>query len=151
MLDPSLRAGVMAVLSQLRDDGLAILLVTHDLATAAQTADRIAVMYAGRIVEEGSAASVVRTPRHPYTAALLAALPTLEHKIEAPVGGEPPNPRQYPPGCRFHVRCPLRLARCAVDVPVLEGADHRAACHLADFQPRDLERAVARARAVAGA
>jgi oligopeptide transport system ATP-binding protein len=141
MLDPSLRAGIMAVLGRLRDEGLAILLITHDLASAAQAANRIAVMYAGRIVEEGDSSCVITTPKHPYTAALLAALPTADKKIAAPIGGEPPDPTRFPTGCRFHERCPLRLPQCHIDMPALAGGEHRVACHLNDFQPEDLMRA----------
>jgi oligopeptide/dipeptide ABC transporter ATP-binding protein len=105
-------------------------------------------MYAGQIVEEGAAADVVRAPKHPYTAALLAALPTADRKVDAPVGGEPPDPTRFPTGCRFHVRCPLRLPQCALDMPVLEGFEHRAACHLKDFHPDAFASAVARERPV---
>jgi oligopeptide/dipeptide ABC transporter ATP-binding protein len=136
MLDVSLRAGVLQLLGRLRDQGLAVLMITHDLATAATYADRIAVMYLGRIVEEGPAAMVIQDPRHPYTHALLSAVPRLFSDSDSempPLRGEIPDPLHIPAGCRFHTRCPVAFNRCAEVDPQPErvGANHVAACFLA--------------------
>jgi peptide/nickel transport system ATP-binding protein len=138
MLDVSVRAGVLNVLDGLRRDGLAILMITHDLSTAARFAQRIAVMYLGRIVEEGPAASVVRNPQHPYTKALLSVVPRRDPRDrQRPqiLQGETPDAVAIPTGCRFHPRCPIAEDRCAVEDPALEQhasgeAGHRAACLL---------------------
>jgi peptide/nickel transport system ATP-binding protein len=138
MLDVSVRAGVLNVLDGLRRDGLAILMITHDLSTAARFAQRIAVMYLGRIVEEGPAASVVRNPQHPYTKALLSVVPRRDPRDrQRPqiLQGETPDAVAIPSGCRFHPRCPIAVERCSVDDPALarpvsaEGG-HQAACLL---------------------
>ncbi len=134
MLDVSVRAGVLELLAGLRRDGLGILMITHDLSTAAQHADRLAVMYLGRIVEEGPAREVVRDPRHPYTEALVAAAPRPRHRTgvrRVPLGGEAPDAAAVPSGCRFHPRCPVALDRCATDDPAeTVSGNRRVACHL---------------------
>jgi peptide/nickel transport system ATP-binding protein len=138
MLDVSVRAGVLRLLDGLRRSGnLSVLMITHDLSTAAHFADRIAVMYLGRIVEEGPARQVVREPQHPYTKALLSVVPKRDPRERSELQiltGEPPNPVTPPPGCRFHPRCPVALDRCRTDDPALRdvpGSDeHRAACVL---------------------
>jgi oligopeptide/dipeptide ABC transporter ATP-binding protein len=138
MLDVSVRAGVLRLLDDLRATGkLGVLMITHDLSTAAHFADRIAVMYLGRIVEQGAARDVVRDPRHPYTKALLSVVPKRDpRERSAPqiLRGEPPNPVDVPSGCRFHPRCPVRQDRClTIDPPLREPADapgHEAACVL---------------------
>jgi peptide/nickel transport system ATP-binding protein len=137
MLDVSVRAGVLRLLDGLRRTGnLGIVMITHDLSTAARFADRIAVMYLGRIVEEGPARDVVRDPRHPYTKALLSVVPKRDPRDRtAPqiLGGEPPNPTDVPPGCRFHPRCPVAEDRCRTIDPELRPATsdrHTAACVL---------------------
>jgi peptide/nickel transport system ATP-binding protein len=138
MLDVSVRAGVLNVLDGLRQNGLAILMITHDLSTAARFAQRIAVMYLGRIVEEGRAAEVVRNPQHPYTKALLSVVPRRDPRDrQRPqiLQGETPDAVFIPPGCRFHPRCPAAIDRCSVDDPALAQpasaeAGHRAACLL---------------------
>ena len=143
MLDVSLRAGILQLLDDLRrTEQLGVVLVTHDLASAAHYADRIAVMYLGRIVEEGSAAQVVGSPRHPYTRALLAIAPDLARVgIRGEVlTGEPPDATAIPPGCRFHPRCPVAEDRCRSIDPALtdpSGDGHRAACVL--LNPRGQE------------
>ncbi len=116
MLDVSVRAGVLNVLDGLRRAGLAILMITHDLSTAARFAQRIAVMYLGRIVEEGPAAAVVRNPQHPYTKALLSVVPRRDprdRKQPQILQGETPDAVAIPTGCRFHPRCPVAIDRCA--------------------------------------
>jgi len=138
MLDVSVRAGVIALLDRLRGDGLSVLMITHDLSTAARFADRIAVMYLGRIVEEGPARDVVRNPQHPYTKALISVVPRRDPDQQtAPqiLKGETPNPVHVPSGCRFHPRCPVVVDRCREIDPELRGVAgvppaHRAACIL---------------------
>ena len=139
MLDVSVRAGILGILDELRDRGLAVLMITHDLSTAARFADRICVMYLGRIVEEGPAREVIESPRHPYTKALLSVVPRRDprKRVSAQIlRGETPNPIDVPPGCRFHPRCPIAIEACKESEPELEAAagrpDHRAACFLAD-------------------
>jgi oligopeptide/dipeptide ABC transporter ATP-binding protein len=138
MLDVSVRAGILGLLDTLRKDGMGVLMITHDLSTAAHFADRIAVMYLGRIVEEGPARDVVRDPRHPYTKALISVVPPRDpDRAVTPqiLTGETPNPVNVPPGCRFHPRCPVAEARCREVDPQLHevagaGPGHRAACIL---------------------
>jgi peptide/nickel transport system ATP-binding protein len=135
MLDVSVRAGVLSLLDSLKRGGLAILMITHDLSTAARFADRIAVMYLGRIVEEGPAAAVVRRPQHPYTKALLSVVPRRDprerHRGQV-LRGETPDAIRIPPGCRFHPRCPVAIDACRTEEPLLEqtAAGHPAACLL---------------------
>ncbi len=141
MLDVSVRAGVLALLDTLRRDGdMGILMITHDLSTAAHFADRIVVMYLGRIVEQGPAREVVRNPQHPYTRALLSVVPKRDpRQASRPqiLSGETPNPVHVPTGCRFRPRCPLAQQRCQQEDPdlrVTAGAaapGHQAACLLA--------------------
>ncbi len=137
MLDVSVRAGILGILDELRDQGLAVLMITHDLSTAARFADRICVMYLGRIVEEGLARDVIEQPQHPYTKALLSVVPRRDPRHRAKVEilkGETPNPIDVPAGCRFHPRCPVAIAACREVDPELRaaagGRDHRAACIL---------------------
>jgi len=137
MLDVSVRAGILSLLDGLRKDGMGILMITHDLSTAAHFADRIAVMYLGRIVEEGPASEVVRNPQHPYTRALISVVPKRdprEQTVPQILKGETPNPVHVPSGCRFHPRCPMVEDRCKTIDPELHRAreskvaEHRAAC-----------------------
>ena len=125
MLDVSVRAGVLSLLDGLRRDGrLGVLMITHDLSTAAHFADRIAVMYLGRIVEYGPARQVVTDPRHPYTKALLSVVPNRDPRVRNVaqiLTGETPNPVAIPAGCRFRPRCPIAEDRCA-DIDPLLGA-----------------------------
>ena len=140
MLDVSVRAGVLSLLDGLRRGGdLGILMITHDLSTAAHFADRIAVMYLGRIVEQGPAKTVVRNPQHPYTKALLSVVPKRDpRQRSAPqiLQGETPNPVDVPPGCRFQPRCPVAVDACLSEDPALRAIagtapGHQAACLLA--------------------
>jgi oligopeptide/dipeptide ABC transporter ATP-binding protein len=136
MLDVSVRAGILTLLDELRRSGLGILMITHDLSTAAHYADRIAVMYLGRIVEEGPAREVVGNPKHPYTKALISVVPQRDPRAAATpqiLKGETPNPIATPPGCRFHPRCPIAIAECRetdpeLRVPTGARAGHLAAC-----------------------
>jgi oligopeptide/dipeptide ABC transporter ATP-binding protein len=152
MLDVSVRAGVLSLLDGLRREAdMGILMITHDLSTAAHFADKIAVMYLGRIVEQGSAREVVRNPQHPYTRALLSVVPKRDpREASRPqiLTGETPDPADMPAGCRFHPRCPVAVDACRTVDPILgdpilgapilgdparhapAGDEHIVACHL---------------------
>jgi len=145
MLDASVRGEILKLLLGLRDElGLTIVVVTHDLGMAWMIADRVAVMYLGRIVELGPAEEVLTKPRHPYTKALLDVVPEAGGLDRPVLTGEPPDPTRIPAGCRFHPRCPEVasgraeaagfLGRCTGEDPALRvlAADHTAACHLAE-------------------
>jgi oligopeptide transport system ATP-binding protein len=133
-LDVTVQAEIMDLLGELtRESGMALMLITHDLELAAENADRVAVMYAGRLVETGPMDTVYRKPAHPYTLGLLASVPRLEAKggrLQA-IGGTPPQLTRLPTGCAFHPRCRWRKERCVSEQPVLEslGAGRAAACH----------------------
>ena len=132
-LDVLVEAQILDLMSELRRRlGLAVMLITHNLGVVAETCDRVAVMYAGRIVEEGPVASVFAAPRHPYTQALLSAVITLETQAPAAVPGSPPDLAGPLPGCPFAPRCPLAMAVCHEVIPAgaQVGDDHTAACHL---------------------
>jgi oligopeptide/dipeptide ABC transporter ATP-binding protein len=135
-LDLSVRAGILELLLELRaSTDAAILFITHDLATLRLIADRVAVMYLGRIVEEGPSEAVFREPMHPYTQALLSAHLPADPAIRPArvrLSGEIPSPLNRPPGCPFATRCPLAQPRCAEAPPPMfgSGPDHRAACLL---------------------
>ena len=135
-LDVSTAAGVLNLLGDLRAArGLTVLLITHDLNVVGAVADRIGVMYLGRLVELASAAALFDEPRHPYTRALLRAIPSADPTDHGAgrglLQGEIPSPRSPPAGCRFHPRCPeLRAERCSTDDPALQPTDvGLAACH----------------------
>jgi peptide/nickel transport system ATP-binding protein len=142
-LDASVRGEILALLMNIRRElRLSILVVTHDLGLAWTVADRVAVMYLGRIVEIGPTEEVLQRPRHPYTKALLDVVPEAGG-IERPIlTGEPPDPTRVPPGCRFHPRCPVVASGRAAELRIEErcrtedlalmdvGEPHFAACHL---------------------
>jgi oligopeptide/dipeptide ABC transporter ATP-binding protein len=147
MLDVSLRAGIIRVLLDLREQrDISMLFITHDLALAGVFADRVAVLYLGRIVELGAAAEVIGSPKHPYTRALVDVMPTAGATRRGPrrlLTGEPPNATLSTPGCRFAPRCPLHRElgspdRCLTEDPVLHlpttdgSTDHAVACHFSD-------------------
>ncbi len=144
MLDVSIRAEILDLLGRLaREEGIAVLMITHDLSTVAAYADRIAVMYLGRIVEHGPARRVIDAPAHPYAQALLSVVPIPDPSLRRrPVilTGETPDPSRIPSGCRFHPRCPKAFDRCPLVDPPLFGAGpgHRAACLLLDERDGDL-------------
>ncbi len=134
-LDVSIQAQIIALLKRLaREHGTAVLLITHDMGVIAETADRVAVMYAGRIAEIGPVAEVIRAPAHPYTEGLMASIPPLEHRLErlAQIEGAMPRLNAIPDGCAFHPRCPRAIDRCRGERPALTPAGATmAACLLA--------------------
>jgi len=134
-LDVSVQAQIISVLKNLtRRHGAAVMLITHDMGVIAETADRVAVMYAGRIAEVGEVHEVVRDPLHPYTQGLMAAIPTLEAPARrlAQIPGAMPRLSAIPPGCAFAPRCPRVFARCAERPPLMAIGDRGAACWLYD-------------------
>jgi peptide/nickel transport system ATP-binding protein len=137
-LDVVMQAQVLELLERLRERlGLALMLISHDLGVLAETCDRIAVMYAGRIVETGPVGSVFEAPQHPYTKRLLDSLPVIGtgRGLAAPIPGGPPDPGDLPVGCRFAPRCPYAAERCAEDPPLREVVPgHAAACHFAPWK-----------------
>jgi oligopeptide transport system ATP-binding protein len=136
-LDVSVQAQIINLLRDLqRERGIAYLFVAHDLAVVEHISRRILVMYLGRIVESGEARSLCRTPKHPYTQALLSAVPVVDPDTKRPrilLTGDVPSPMHPPGGCPFHPRCPVAEARCKTDVPSLRELEpgRHAACHLA--------------------
>jgi oligopeptide transport system ATP-binding protein len=135
----SIQAQVVNLLQDLQKRlGLTYLFISHDLSMVRHIADRVAVMYLGKIVELADVAELFATPRHPYTRALLSAVPVPDPKIEAHrrrilLKGDIPDPANPPDGCRFRTRCPEAVARCFSEEPALRplGAARRVACHLA--------------------
>lgn len=134
-LDVSIQADVLNLLKAIQQDmGLTFLFISHDLSVVAHVCDHVAVMYLGRLVETAPTRTLFSKPRHPYTKALLSAIPSLDpddrgraQKLE----GEIPSPTNPPPGCKFQTRCPVAIDRCRVEEPALEsaGGEHNVACH----------------------
>jgi peptide/nickel transport system ATP-binding protein len=132
-LDVTIQKQILNLLDRLRRElKLGLLFITHDLGIVAQVAERVAVMYAGRIIEEGPARNVLAKPRHPYTQGLLKASPTLERGELIPIPGAVPQLTALPPGCAFEPRCELRRPECTVAVPAFRvvSSDHAARCIL---------------------
>jgi peptide/nickel transport system ATP-binding protein len=136
-LDVVMQAQVLQLLERLRSElGLALILISHDLGVLAETCDRIAVMYAGRIVEIGPVRSVFDSPQHPYTKRLLESLPVIggDRGLAAPIPGGPPDPGDMPEGCRFRPRCPYAADKCFEDPALRDVAPGQAAaCHFAPW------------------
>ena len=133
----SIQSQVLNLFMQLRADlDLTYLFISHDLGVVRHLADRVVIMYLGRVVEEGRSSEIFSRANHPYTQALLAEMPTLrlERKTYHPVSGEMPSPMHPPQGCHFHPRCPHATPQCAQVAPVLReiAPGHRSACHLND-------------------
>ncbi len=133
-LDVVVQRGVLQLLKDIQAESHnTVLLVTHDMAVHANVADRVAIMYAGRLVEEGPTEVIFNAPRHPYTQHLIRSLPMIgDRSAKASLGGSPPNLANPPEGCRFHPRCPQAMEMCRTQVPQMVelGGGHRAACHL---------------------
>ncbi len=138
-LDVSIQAQIINLLEDLQQElGLTYLFVAHDLSVVRHISDRVAVMYLGKVVELADRQAIYEAPRHPYTKALLSAVPIPDPEVEARrehvvLGGEVPSPLRPPPGCAFHPRCPIAVEECRHTTPALRELDpgHRAACHLA--------------------
>ena len=133
-LDVSVQAQIITLLKGLtREHGMAVMLITHDMGVIAETADRVAVMYAGRVAEIGPVEAVIRRSAHPYTEGLMASIPSLEHDVERlrQIDGAMPRLDALPSGCRFHPRCPHAFARCVEQQPdLLPAGASSAACWL---------------------
>ena len=140
-LDVSVKAQIVNLLQDLqRDLRLALLFISHDLAIVEHMTRRVAVMYLGKIVEIGPKQAIFAVPKHPYTAALLSAVPVMDPSAAGkriPLGGDVPSPINPPTGCRFHTRCPYAFERCRIEEPLLQAvagaSGHLAACHLPEL------------------
>jgi peptide/nickel transport system ATP-binding protein len=140
MLDVSIRIGILNLMSELRDrEGVSFLYITHDVGSARYIADRVLVLYAGHLVEEGPTEEVIQRPKHPYTQLLLSAVPdprsTSLGLADTTDVGEPPKVVDPGEGCRFQSRCPFAIARCETETPRLRalGPERLVACHVAEF------------------
>jgi peptide/nickel transport system ATP-binding protein len=150
-LDVSIQAQIIALLKRLcREHGAAVMLITHDMGVIAETADRVAVMYAGRIAEIGPVRDVVKHPSHPYTEGLMGSIPVIGHRLErlTQIDGSMPRLTQIPKGCAFNPRCPKVIDRCYAERPELTptGPTH-AACWVAASNPVDSDLAGQRPQA----
>jgi peptide/nickel transport system ATP-binding protein len=142
-LDVMVQAQVLTLLNELQHEmGMAMLFITHDLSVLVEVCDRLAIMYAGKIVEEGPSAPVFAKPAHPYTEALAAAFPSIGdfrfRRAPSGLGGDPPQPDSIPSGCSFHPRCPVAFDECPGVIPDLyeAGDGRKAACLLVKDKAR---------------
>jgi len=149
-LDVTIQAQILELMKELsRRFGVAMLIITHNLGVVARYADRVNVMYAGRIIERGTAREIYADPRHPYTLGLLRSVPRLDEPRRArldPIEGQPPDLTRLAPGCAFAPRCAFRVERCVVEVPPLRPIGERghvSAC----WEAANLDRALARSAA----
>ncbi|TIN74241.1 ABC transporter ATP-binding protein [Mesorhizobium sp.] len=133
-LDVINQAQILKLLVELRSKfNLALILITHDLSVVSESCDRVMIMYAGRIVEDGAVADVFAAPKHPYTRLMIESIPNpaMGVRVLRPIPGDPPTLARRPPGCPFHPRCPSVMPVCKIDIPALAGsAQGRVACHL---------------------
>jgi oligopeptide transport system ATP-binding protein len=133
-MDVTVQAQLLELLKNLtRDFGMALIIITHNLGVVARYADRVNVMYAGKIVEKGSAHDIYENPMHPYTIGLMSSVPKLDQDVKkklVPIQGQPPNLANVPKGCAFHPRCNYAVERCRQEMPqlVLVGGKHERAC-----------------------
>ena len=139
-MDVSIQAQIIAVLKRLcREHHASVMLITHDMGVIAEAADRVAVMYAGRIAETGPVEEVIRRPRHPYTSGLMGSIPQLKTRAGrlSQIDGVMPRLTEIPCGCAFHPRCPHVFARCRAQRPSVEvvAAGHDVACWLFESAP----------------
>ena len=133
-LDVTIQDQILKLLLRLRQElAMSVILVTHDLGVVAETCDRVAVLYAGRMMETADVHTLFRAPAHPYTRGLIASVPGALHprQLLSSISGTPPDPRALPPGCRFAPRCPLVMDQCVVITPpmVTLSPTHHAACY----------------------
>jgi oligopeptide/dipeptide ABC transporter ATP-binding protein len=141
-LDVTIQAEILDLLRELQQRlDMAMIFVSHDLGVISEIADRAIIMYAGQVIEQGSADELLTRPRHPYTEGLLRSLPRVTEKVErlAVIPGAVPNPRQWPEGCRFHPRCPHAWPRCRAEVPPLAVGHHTSRCWLEEEPDRRME------------
>ncbi|MGH7387646.1 MAG: ABC transporter ATP-binding protein, partial [Candidatus Methylomirabilales bacterium] len=137
-LDVTIQAQILELMKELSQRfGVAMVIITHNLGVVARYADQVNVMYAGKMIEQGSARDIYESPRHPYTLGLLRSVPRLDQPRKArlePIDGQPPDLAHLPPGCSFRLRCTFAIDRCAHEVPPLisVGAGHVSACWVAD-------------------
>ena len=140
-LDVSIQSQILNLLDDLKDRlKLSYIFISHDLSVVQHVSDRVAVMYLGRVVEEGAAEAVLGKPAHPYTQALISAVPEIDpakRKAHTLLKGDPPNPEDIPSGCAFHPRCRFAFERCTLESPAFHAAGgSRARCHLIDGEPK---------------
>ena len=133
MLFRSIQAQILALIKQLKDEyGMSVLFITHDLGVVAEIAQRVAVMYSGRIVEEADTEALFREPLHPYTRGLLNCIPRVDRREDSlnVITGQVPNPANFPSGCRFHPRCPDCMEQCRRESPeLIDLGGRKVACH----------------------
>jgi peptide/nickel transport system ATP-binding protein len=141
-LDVTIQAEILELLEELQQRlGMAMIFVSHDLGVISEIADRVIVMYAGQVIERGSAVELFNRPRHPYTEGLLRSLPRVTERVErlAVIPGSVPNPKRWPDGCRFHPRCPHAWSRCGAEMPTLAAGSRASRCWLEEEPERRVD------------